>query len=319
MPGYGRQMPRYWWVNQNQTHKQEIAGGFLWAPKRKKGGQVNHFYENMKLAQQGDLVFSYFKTLIQAVGVVTTTADDCPKPDFGSAGADWSEEGWLVGVEFLPVPTPVRPKDHVTAIRPLLRSKYAPLTDQGDGLQGVYLAEIDAPFASLLLALTGASHLDLDALAPSDGDPNTAEDLAEVETIEKTTEISAAERLQLVKARRGQGVFKNNVRIHEQCCRVTGTRDVKHLRASHIKPWRDATNAEKLSGFNGLLLAPHVDHLFDRGWISFSDSGQLLVANSLNREVLEEWSINPDHDAGRFHDEQSGFLEYHRSKVFQHT
>jgi predicted restriction endonuclease len=94
---------------------------------------------------------------------------------------------------------------------------------------------------------------------------------------------------------------------------------VKHLRASHIKPWRDATNAEKLSGFNGLLLAPHVDHLFDRGWISFSDSGQLLVANSLNREVLEEWSINPDHDAGRFHDEQSGFLEYHRSKVFQHT
>lgn len=310
-------MPRYWWVNQKQTHKQEIAGGFLWAPKRKKGGQFNHFYENMKHAQPGDFVFSYFNTLIQAVGVVTAAADHCPKPDFGSAGADWSEDGWLVGVEFVPVPSPVRPKDHIEAIRPLLRSKYAPLSDKGNGLQSVYLAEIDAPLASLLLTLTAASHLDLNALTPTESEPNIAEDLAEVEIIEKSTDISSAERLQLVKARRGQGVFKYNVRINERRCRVTGTQDVQHLRASHIKPWRDATNTEKLSGFNGLLLAPHIDHLFDRGWISFSDAGQLLIANSLSRDVLEKWFIDPHHDAGPFSDEQSGFLEYHRAKVFQ--
>ena len=22
---------RYWWVNQNQTHRQEIGGGYLWS------------------------------------------------------------------------------------------------------------------------------------------------------------------------------------------------------------------------------------------------------------------------------------------------
>ncbi len=310
-------MIQYWWVNQNQTHKQEIDGGFLWSPKRKKGGQTNHFYENMRMAQRGDIVFSYYKTLIQAVGVVTTPAEDCPKPDFGSAGADWSEEGWLVGVEFTPVPIPAHPKSYITAIRPLLRDKYAPLTKQGDGLQGVYLAEIDPPLAAMLLNLTGAQALDLSPVDDGDDSQNTAADLSALEVIEKNTDIGPAERLQLVKARRGQGIFRNNVRIHEQRCRVTGTQNVVHLRASHIKPWRDASNTEKLNGFNGLLLAPHVDHLFDRGWISFSDEGGLLLAKNLNREVLDEWSIDPDHDAGPFHPEQSNFLEYHRKKVFQ--
>jgi hypothetical protein len=53
------------------------------------------------------------------------------------------------------------------------------------------------------------------------------------------------ERLQLVLARRGQGVFKYNVRLIESGCRLTGVRDQRHLRASHIKPWNVSSASEK--------------------------------------------------------------------------
>jgi hypothetical protein len=48
---------RYWWVNQNKTHEQEQAGGYLWSPKTNRNGAYNQFYENMKQVTPGDLVF----------------------------------------------------------------------------------------------------------------------------------------------------------------------------------------------------------------------------------------------------------------------
>ena len=64
-------------------------------------------------------------------------------------------------------------------------------------------------------------------------------------------------REQLVRARRGQGVFRANVLLREDACRVTRVDEPRHLKASHIKPWRDATDAERLDGANGLLLSLH--------------------------------------------------------------
>ena len=64
-------------------------------------------------------------------------------------------------------------------------------------------------------------------------------------------------REQLVRARRGQGVFRANVLLREEACRVTRVNEPRHLKASHIKPWRDGTDAERLDGANGLLLSPH--------------------------------------------------------------
>ena len=62
---------QYWWVNQNQTYKAEVSGGFLWSPKTRKDGGRNQFYVNMTLVQPGDVVFSFCDTLIKAVGIVT--------------------------------------------------------------------------------------------------------------------------------------------------------------------------------------------------------------------------------------------------------
>ena len=91
---------QYWWVNQNQTYKAEVSGGFLWSPKTRKDGGRNQFYVNMTLVQSGDVVFSFCDTLIKAVGIVTGSAQNAPKPDFGKAGSEWATDGWLVPVEF---------------------------------------------------------------------------------------------------------------------------------------------------------------------------------------------------------------------------
>ena len=142
-------------------------------------------------------------------------------------------------------------------------------------------------------------------------------DKHEAEIIQRTLEGSL-EREQLVMSRRGQGVFRHNVEQIEKSCRVTGLRDLQHLRASHIKPWKDSDDREKVDGHNGLMLSPHVDHLFDRGWILFEDNGMLVPSPKLDVLVLESWRIEPDRRPNPFSPQQIEYLVYHRELVFQH-
>jgi len=60
---------RYWWVNQNQTYRQELGGGYLWSPKRNANGARNPFYESMREVAPGDIVFSFVDTRIAAAGI----------------------------------------------------------------------------------------------------------------------------------------------------------------------------------------------------------------------------------------------------------
>jgi putative restriction endonuclease len=308
---------RYWWVNQNQTYKSEVPGGFLWSPKTRADGVRNQFYENMRDVEPGDVIFSYCDTRIKAVGVAMGQAESSLKPNFGTAGASWSDEGWLVPVEFTELRSQIRPKDHIALISPHLPSKYSPLRTTGDGLQSVYLAEVPAPMADVLAELIGAEYAS--AVKKLQGTAEEQDITAEQQeaAIKGRTDIGATTRDQLVKSRRGQGVFKANVRLNEKGCRVTGVTDLQHLRASHIKPWKDSTDEEKLNGCNGLLLAPHVDHLFDKGLISFSDSGKLLVSPKLDLGILAKWGLSESTNAGPFNAGQSQFLQYHRQSVFK--
>jgi putative restriction endonuclease len=91
------------------------------------------------------------------------------------------------------------------------------------------------------------------------------------------------------------------------------------LRASHIKPWSQSTDEEKLDGCNGILLAPHVDHLFDRGFISFSNDGGILIAKELDKNVLRAWGLESKSNVGTFNERQKVFLEFHRKHVFKES
>lgn len=124
--------------------------------------------------------------------------------------------------------------------------------------------------------------------------------------------IGPVERHQIVKSRRGQGVFRDNVESREPKCRITGISNPRYLRASHIKPWRKSSDVEKIDGNNGLMLAPHIDFLFDRGLISFEDDGTLIVSTQIEDGTLESWGIPAEVNVGAFSEEQSVYLKFHR-------
>src|SRR5690348_13279979 len=139
---------RYWWVNQNQTFRQELAGGYLWSPKRNANGARNPFYEAMREISPGDIIFSFVDTRIAAIGIAQSFCWESPKPqEFGMAGQNWENVGWKVTVKFTRLVHTIRPKDHIDFLRPVLPSKYSPLQSNGNGIQSIYLTEIPQNFA----------------------------------------------------------------------------------------------------------------------------------------------------------------------------
>ncbi len=303
----------YWWVNQNQTYAHEVGGGYLWSPKANKNGARNQFYENMTMVKPGDIVFSYCDTFIRAVGVATGVAQSIDKPIvFGNAGSNWSNDGWFVPVEFTRIDNPIRPKEHMQLIGPMLPEKYSPLQQSGNGIQSVYLASIPNDLGVLLMNLSSATvpNLPVATLKDLTFSPEEQEIVAE-KNLEETVKAT------LVMARRGQGLFRSRVQAIETSCRVTGVTSEKFLIASHIKPWKNSDNVERLDGNNGLFLSPHVDRLFDGGFISFNQRGEMLVSPQLDDTVLSRWSINPAKKYGKFNQEQTYFLDYHSQELFK--
>jgi len=139
------------------------------------------------------------------------------------------------------------------------------------------------------------------------------DDAHEVELLLKgSTEV-----IQLIKARRGQGVFRQRVAVVEAMCRLTRVDVLEYLRASHIKPWRKSDDREKLDGNNGLMLAPHVDLLFDSGLISFENDGSLIVSCKVDPQILAAWNVPVDFNAGAFNRQQCVYLEHHRTEELQ--
>ena len=321
---------RYWWVNQNQTFRQEIEGGYLWSPKRNKNDRRNPFYEFMREVAPGDIVFSFCDTRIAALGIVSGYCRESPKPEeFGNAGMNWSQIGWRVSVRWKRLNNVIRPKDHIARLRPDLASKYAPLTPDGNGLQSVYLTQIGASLATTLFGLIGGeaasvadigrevSRIERDSPAPEQ-DIEEWERRVEVSIVTDPV-IRETERTALVQARRGQGQFRENVRTIERACRITKVERLEHLIASHVQPWRDSSNQQRLDGENGLLLTPTVDHLFDKGFISFEDSGQLIISPVADPNSLKRMGVDPDGhvNVGVFSEGQRHYLEFHRENVLR--
>ncbi|WP_101927043.1 MULTISPECIES: HNH endonuclease [Luteimonas] len=122
----------------------------------------------------------------------------------------------------------------------------------------------------------------------------------------------------LIHARIGQGRFRSRVLAIEARCRVTGIEEKSFLVASHIKPWFASDNRERLDGNNGLALAPHVDFLFDKGYVSFSKTGELMVSDALPAAIRERLIPPKSAVAPRaLADAQETYMAYHRSKVFR--
>lgn len=311
----------YWWVNNKQTYVHEVGGNYLWSPTSRSDGARNEFYENMKRVRPGDTIFAFADAEIKAVGICSAPAILSAKPnEFGTSGKAWNEEGWRIPVAFTRLSQPLRPKSHMDILAYLLPKKYSPIKPDGNGNQGAYLAAVPYKMAEALIELLGECWAEVDRATV---DPIRQMEVAEEseDEVEKElrnrTDLTKVEADRLIKSRLGQGVYRDNLVLFEDKCRLTGVTNLQDLRASHIKPWRYSTNFEKLDGNNGLLLSPHVDHLFDRGFISFLDDGTLLVSPQANDATFSCWGIPLEGNYGPFRAEQFPYLAFHRQFVFR--
>lgn len=312
--------PRYWWVNHKRTHQQELDGEFLWSPKRKQSSADSESSNNMTRIVPGDVVFAYsFDTgTVRAIGVALGRARETPNPFDVDPGRKQpvGHRGWQVAVRFAELARVFNPRNHASEISPLLPEKHSPLRTNGDANPAIYLASVPQKLAATLRRLIG-EELDtrLNEIVQRIG-THFPDDVAE-EALLQRTDLSPAEKIDLLRARRGQGLFRVNLESVESSCRLTGLLDRRHLRAIHIKPWRICSDAEKLDGCNGLLLSPHLEHLFCRGYISFSDGGELLVSRYLNPAVLDKWGLQLPRHVDDFRPGQCRYLDYHRAEIFE--
>ncbi|WP_246058840.1 HNH endonuclease [Luteibacter pinisoli] len=280
----------------------------LWSPKTRSNHGKHQPYINMTRATPGDVVFSFADTCISFVGVVDQAASSYIKPSYAK-DANWADDGWLLPVTFSRIRQAFRPREHMDLIRDdLPKQGPSPLQANGDGTMN-YLSEISSSLAFKLLRLGSTAEPSRPSVLEAAG---LADDEAE---LAKDASIPETERIQILRSRVGQGVFRSRVASIDPICRVTNVADPKLLRASHIKPWRDATNYERLDGFNGLMLAPHIDHLFDKHLISFSREGMLLVSKRLSKDVRSKWNLYLATAPRQLSEQQEHYMSEHRRKI----
>ena len=150
----------------------------------------------------------------------------------------------------------------------------------------------------------------LHILARNPAEPELVQDLQDI------LNSSATMKTALVQARIGQGAYRADLmKAWNDRCAVTACAIPEMLRASHVKPWRVSNNSERLDPQNGLILAAHLDALFDRGVVTFDESGAMIVAGAIRTIGKDVWglglpmSVKP---TGRLRE----FLRYHRDVVF---
>lgn len=142
------------------------------------------------------------------------------------------------------------------------------------------------------------------------------EDTSETEAddVPKKTDDHPTERNTIILSRIGQGIFRIDLFKLWHSCAVTDTRTPEVLRASHIKPWRSSNNKERLDVYNGLLLSPTLDLLFDRGLISFEADGSIIISKRLGKD-RQKLAVVPEMKLRKIFEGNAEYLQYHRDKI----
>jgi hypothetical protein len=140
-------------------------------------------------------------------------------------------------------------------------------------------------------------------------------DLKKIES-NKTTNPTMAQAL--VNARVGHGKFGLQVRqLWDHRCSVTGSSTQAALEASHIRPWADSNDSQRLDPNNGLLLTANLHKLFDAGLISFEDSGKMIVSSKLSSSEKQIYGVIGKRLSKKPSAETANYLSYHRARFLQ--
>lgn len=118
-----------------------------------------------------------------------------------------------------------------------------------------------------------------------------------------------------IECRLGQGQYRTKLIEIWGKCSVTEFERVDLLVASHIKPWSLSTPSERVDPFNGLLLTPNLDKLFDRGYISFKNSGEIIISRLLTESDLMRLNISKSLHLYKIESNINCYLEFHRKEM----
>jgi hypothetical protein len=251
----------------------------------------------------GDVVFSYVGRNLIAVSVVRSQPFQSSRPAEFKAEELWEREGQRVDVQYTDIGPPLSIPSVISQLAPLMPPRYGPLDRNGDGNQG-YLFRLPPQAARLLLDGIGTQ-------APASQDDLIARGIT-------NAPIDETEKRALILSRVGQGRFRDSLmeRWHARCC-VTGLAIARLLRASHIKPWRDSNNAERLDPSNGLLLAPSYDAAFDEGFVTFEPDGRIRISPQLDPADMERLGLDPAAKINGLEDGHRPYLGYHADVLFR--
>lgn len=142
--------------------------------------------------------------------------------------------------------------------------------------------------------------------------------LEEIEKFQPGSEnFQDTERQTLVQSRIGQEKFRGELIQYWGKCAITGCQKVEMLRASHIKPWSEASDQERLDKFNGLLLIPNLDAALDAGYISFDDDGKIMISRYLSKDDQNKLGIHPNLRINGLAEQHIKYFQYHRKNKFK--
>lgn len=149
-------------------------------------------------------------------------------------------------------------------------------------------------------------------ISSNDSVPDVITDISAVlQDVDTTTQT-------MIETRLGQGKYRSGLIDIWRRCAVTQFDRLDLLVASHIKPWSVSTEVERLDSFNGLLLSPNLDKLFDRGYISFDSNGGIVISPLMNDFDLNRLGIHASMSLYKTVKGCMPYIEFHRNNIFIH-
>ena len=281
---------------------QERSGeNFLWAPTK---SSYFFFHKNVQEVRKGDVIFINHNA--QIVGYSEAITD--PYENYNE-NTTWDPNGHRVDIKVTPLDLPFKMKDYKDKVLEYKNKveKYFPYNIDGNGNQG-YLYEITEEFADFIKAII----LEKENKKIESAFSKKAI-VEEIDRIIENKNLVGKDAEAIVKIRINQNVFRQQLLNIEKKCKLCGLSNEKLLIASHIKPWSESSEDEKLHIHNGFLFCPHHDKLFDKFLISFEEDGRIIISEKLSKEDRILLNIREDLRI-ELNNENKKYLKWHRGK-----
>ena len=299
-------------VMQGETYQEERNAGVLWTPQIDKSGMVPHSWNRMQELKKGDIVFHYVKGLLVAISRVREDCHKGIKPKNPADQQHEEEAAFIAHTAYRELEHPLSVKEFFQEIQPLLPVKYSAFQEYASGNSG-YLYPCNEELAMKFLELISSLNiftLEVEQL-----------ELA-MEVVKKTEHnpllglIAEAELEIKTKMRRGKEQFRESLLpLWNGECPLCGIAIDDVLKATHAKPWKDSSDAERLDPFNGVLLCANHSAMYSAGLVAFTGGGRLHISSRIPEEQYLLYGlrkglkipVSPEH---------SSYLRWHKRIAF---